>query len=206
MRVGDHPRIRGEHRVDRPDVPQAAGSSPHTRGARRGPGPPRGPGRIIPAYAGSTSRKPPRRGRRWDHPRIRGEHLDDVYSVLAVVGSTPHTRGARGRPRVYPISSRINPAYAGSTALASHAMYTPRDQPRIRGEHPQSCRWSSLDVRIIPAYAGSTRQERGAQLGRQDHPRIRGEHRKAFKNARIVVGSSPHTRGARGSGLRAWTP
>ena len=176
MRVGDHPRIRGEHRVDRPDVPQAAGSSPHTRGARRGPGPPRGPGRIIPAYAGSTSRKPPRRGRRWDHPRIRGEHLDDVYSVLAVVGSTPHTRGA---PSVLSVELTRCP-----------------DHPRIRGEHPSGARCAARAPgssphtrgapkgvqerphrrRIIPAYAGSTRVWAPSVDSMTDHPRIRGEH------------------------------
>ena len=58
----DHPRIRGEHRLDRLWVDDAGGSSPHTRGAPilsvvsgRWTG-------IIPAYAGSTrcSRPPSR--------------------------------------------------------------------------------------------------------------------------------------------------
>ena len=50
----DHPRIRGEHIYNNLKVPEQAGSSPHTRGARRGRRRRRrGPG-IIPAYAGST--------------------------------------------------------------------------------------------------------------------------------------------------------
>ena len=70
----DHPRIRGEHRRRHRLRRHRGGSSPHTRGApldrerrlRRA--------RIIPAYAGSTTKtfSPPRAAR--DHPRIRGEH------------------------------------------------------------------------------------------------------------------------------------
>ena len=69
-----HPRIRGEHIIFRSIAAFEVGSSPHTRGARAPTGRPPAPGRIIPAYAGST------RGRAWrdrgcgDHPRIRGEH------------------------------------------------------------------------------------------------------------------------------------
>ena len=55
-------------------APIIVGSSPHTRGALRlylkldvrvG---------IIPAYAGSTAHALVSALRRWDHPRIRGEH------------------------------------------------------------------------------------------------------------------------------------
>ena len=54
MLLGDHPRMRGEHRVvlDSPNLPVG----------------------IIPACAGSTGWTPCPRGRRWDHPRMRGEH------------------------------------------------------------------------------------------------------------------------------------
>ena len=50
----DHPRIRGEHVVPLPGATLAAGSSPHTRGARHGFVRRLLPPRIIPAYAGST--------------------------------------------------------------------------------------------------------------------------------------------------------
>ena len=55
-------------------IARAAGSSPHTRGARPGrrrrcdvPG-------IIPAYAGSTRSRTGLTPTGADHPRIRGEH------------------------------------------------------------------------------------------------------------------------------------
>ena len=36
------------------------------------------PGRIIPAYAGSTYAKKLVRHMMWDHPRVRGEHWEWV--------------------------------------------------------------------------------------------------------------------------------
>ena len=50
----DHPRIRGEHVRHSRSVSLSFGSSPHTRGAPPGAISSVHPGRIIPAYAGST--------------------------------------------------------------------------------------------------------------------------------------------------------
>ena len=92
-----------------------AGSSPHTRGA---------PARavlvsnrvgIIPAYAGSTSTRSLRTARRWDHPRIRGEHPKILATLMVLTGSSPHTRGARSSRHSAMVGTRIIPAYAGST-------------------------------------------------------------------------------------------
>ena len=52
--VSDHPRIRGEHYAGTAEEEAMHGSSPHTRGAPEGRHGRRRPGRIIPAYAGST--------------------------------------------------------------------------------------------------------------------------------------------------------
>ena len=52
--VPDHPRIRGEHQDGFTYMPEAGGSSPHTRGA-------------LP----DNQRHDPKGE---DHPRIRGEH------------------------------------------------------------------------------------------------------------------------------------
>ena len=75
MRTRDHPRIRGEHSAVSIAKGEAGGSSPHTRGARYTNDGLAVANWIIPAYAGSTPETPGRRFRRWDHPRIRGEHL-----------------------------------------------------------------------------------------------------------------------------------
>ena len=175
-RMPDHPRIRGEHPVCALHQVFLSGSSPHTRGAPAPSGPLRGSLRIIPAYAGSTSmvRKPASRAT--DHPRIRGEHLAGLGRIIGGVGSSPHTRGApapSGPPRG---SSRIIPAYAGSTSSSTSHPRRQSDHPRIRGEHiigsiGMVIGWGSsphtrgallltglrrILERIIPAYAGST--------------------------------------------------
>ena len=92
---GDHPRIRGEHKIRSEYSIIVSGSSPHTRGAlqlvyfrvvRAG---------IIPAYAGST-------GGRW-------------LGAVPGGGSSPHTRGALPDAAGDPPLDGIIPAYAGST-------------------------------------------------------------------------------------------
>ena len=214
--VGDHPRIRGEHRRSSCHPLVAAGSSPHTRGAPnlhekdddvRG---------IIPAYAGSTTGWAAPGISAEDHPRIRGEHRSRRTGPRLRRGSSPHTRGAR---RTSPTGSapwRIIPAYAGSTVRLARMWCLAADHPRIRGEHVSSAvygpwwRGSSPHTRgaqarprsaiiaggIIPAYAGSTRPVPLSAPGRPDHPRIRGEHSSIHTKGEVKSGSSPHTRGA----------
>ena len=78
FRVGDHPRMCGEHVTIPEDALLTAGSSPHVRGARgerirqsHGLG-------IIPACAGSTTGRAYKTTRRRDHPRMCGEHFSVV--------------------------------------------------------------------------------------------------------------------------------
>ena len=111
----DHPRIRGEHDRGPSHGLSNRGSSPHTRGA-----PPLRPihgrrPRIIPAYAGSTADIIVFRSVAADHPRIRGEHISCSRFVPAVMGSSPHTRGAQRRQPFDVQGGGIIPAYAGST-------------------------------------------------------------------------------------------
>ena len=92
---GDHPRIRGEHRL---------------RG--RGRDPRQG---IIPAYAGSTGPESSTSTPATDHPRIRGEHPLPLRALQRHLGSSPHTRGARDLGVDDDQVDGIIPAYAGST-------------------------------------------------------------------------------------------
>ena len=91
----DHPRIRGEHEGRGEDSDDRGGSSPHTRGARVGGDVLHDTYRIIPAYAGSTSKNKAPIARGKDHPRIRGEHGPRKEATAVPEGSSPHTRGAR---------------------------------------------------------------------------------------------------------------
>ncbi len=220
FRPRDHPRIRGEH-VPSVQADLAAlgiipayagstdefpcavlahrGSSPHTRGAR--------------------TRPPPSARRCWDHPRIRGEHSACAMTSRSMSLDHPRIRGEHpGSALKRARGGGIIPAYAGSTArcrgpaarhrgssphtrgaprAGTRPASSPRDHPRIRGEHhAQLVVHTGMDG-IIPAYAGSTPDAMHKTLGwmgssphtrgappwrsrcggsRRDHPRIRGEH------------------------------
>ena len=192
----DHPRIRGEHGPQKGATAVPEGSSPHTRGAR-----PRlklllHHGRIIPAYAGSTSTTWPKSQSGKDHPRIRGEHYAVFLDRIPLAGSSPHTRGAPLRRHALAGPRRIIPAYAGSTSTTWPKSQSGKDHPRIRGEHPldppvlrlqpgssphtrgapRAPLRRSRRCRIIPAYAGSTVLALILTRAAEDHPRIRGEH------------------------------
>ena len=192
----DHPRIRGEHAAVELASSVCAGSSPHTRGAPPGVNLRGVSFRIIPAYAGSTSRSSGRSSLAGDHPRIRGEHFRHAQSADRRLGSSPHTRGAHHEGAPEDMGGRIIPAYAGSTPPRNEQTRKSSDHPRIRGEHYDFDVWcwnscgSSPHTRgapaegellraqagIIPAYAGSTQRVQSSGPAPWDHPRIRGEH------------------------------
>ncbi len=95
VRRRDHPRVRGEHTVRATISSPSLGPSPRARGARFcGVGEQVGTG-TIPACAGSTRAGCARAGRGWDHPRVRGEHLERFRGVVHVPGPSPRARGAR---------------------------------------------------------------------------------------------------------------
>ena len=153
-----------------------------------------------------------------DHPRIRGEHDKDQHTQAMIMGSSPHTRGARRQAGLGRAVFRIIPAYAGSTNDNVKYVIIAEDHPRIRGEHccaemdfavfqgssphTRGARRRSATprsrIRIIPAYAGSTVSLLVSHLKPSDHPRIRGEHNTTDQSEAFSAGSSPHTRGAPG--------
>ena len=135
----DHPRIRGEHRLETYLPVTVDGSSPHTRGALTNDAAWDQTKRIIPAYAGSTCGASRWCTRKRDHPRIRGEHPRVESWRRVQRGSSPHTRGALPPAPPRPRLRRIIPAYAGSTLPGDLQCDGGGDHPRIRGEHGPSC-------------------------------------------------------------------
>ena len=113
--LGDHPRMRGEHRLKVSVISPVMGSSPHARGAPHLGTACVGDFGIIPACAGSTGGWRRNMGDFWDHPRMRGEHQALEAFCITVSGSSPHARGAL----IWPIQTDkrpgIIPACAGST-------------------------------------------------------------------------------------------
>ena len=194
--VSDHPRLRGEHLRRRPRLMAEAGSSPPARGARSSGNLREVRYRIIPACAGSTTSCGRGCHEARDHPRLRGEHGDRSGLGHVISGSSPPARGAQRRAWGTLPVHRIIPACAGSTGGWAVAGASPRDHPRLRGEHSSRVpgvgaeRGSSPPARgahavagrrrrrhrIIPACAGSTDHARILAVSDEDHPRLRGEH------------------------------
>ena len=111
----DHPRSRGEYYAILLDPTLFEGSSPLSRGI-----PARGQRwtpmeRIIPALAGNTPRRRARRRGSGDHPRSRGEYERWWEQNGQGIGSSPLSRGIRGRRSAPPGGARIIPALAGNT-------------------------------------------------------------------------------------------
>ena len=96
--------------------------------ARRVPG-------IIPADAGSTSKRTHYRGSREDHPRGCGEHVTVEDHTYINDGSSPRMRGAQLVGVYHFVTGGIIPADAGSTRKGHQALRRGEDHPRGCGEH-----------------------------------------------------------------------
>ena len=110
------------------------GSPPHTRGKANAVVQAAGVLGITPAYAGKSMYPPGGHKRRRDHPRIRGEKLEETLSKADVVGSPPHTRGKELAVVSIAGGNRITPAYAGKSNSKNDYRHHCKDHPRIRGE------------------------------------------------------------------------
>ena len=110
-----HPRSRGENHRAPFGESRRSGSSPLTRGKPAssffllvGFG-------LIPAHAGKTSLTcsltPPPRA----HPRSRGENQAYLAATITTTGSSPLTRGKRGRRAASAGGEGLIPAHAGKT-------------------------------------------------------------------------------------------
>ena len=171
-----HPRSRGENSTSRSWALPSTGSSPLTRGKR--PGPPEIESRLglIPAHAGKTTASPGESAARPAHPRSRGENLVEDCSPFVIAGSSPLTRGKRGRHRCHKLLDGLIPAHAGKTDDHNRGRDYPRAHPRSRGENAlgittctpapgsspltrgklDSVVWISYLRWLIPAHAGKT--------------------------------------------------
>ena len=130
-------------------------------------------------------------------------------------GSSPLTRGKRGRREPTRWVQRIIPAHAGKTPRALPDLQAAGDHPRSRGENARRARKhvnftgsSPLTrgkqlceggragcVGIIPAHAGKTTDGARTLVRSWDHPRSRGENGYLSAFRVTGLGSSPLTRG-----------
>ena len=145
-----------------------------------------------------------------------GEHRVGLRRASGELGSSPHVRGAPKEGAYGKAIDGIIPACAGSTATNDYDFDTPRDHPRMCGEHKtgfenaavelgssphvrgaqKHCRHRRGVPGIIPACAGSTASVFDCDKCFWDHPRMCGEHRYGNGGHVENPGSSPHVRGA----------
>ncbi len=208
--------MRGEHRQKGEWQAFVRGPSPRARGALFQDHVQRPDVGTIPACAGSTSAPSPSTGTPGDHPRVRGEHLDEARPPPGRVGPSPRARGApTWRYRAEILAGTI-PACAGSTDSGRCTRRPDRDHPRVRGEHtwsrhklgpvlgpsprargaPGAAALAAREVGTIPACAGSTRPAITRRRLSRDHPRVRGEHSATALSTGSARGPSPRARGA----------
>ena len=181
--------------------------------------------RLIPAHAGKTPRRPSATSGPRAHPRSRGENTAIARTVTDTMGSSPLTRGKRGRSGTRRPRRRLIPAHAGKTGVRGFGKAGHGAHPRSRGEnHPRLRAWpwpagsspltrgklADADCvrslgRLIPAHAGKTPGHYGDKSPRWAHPRSRGENPRNGPSSASPAGSSPLTRGKRvGVTLDAW--
>ena len=151
----DHPRLRGEHGLVCLRIWILCKSPPPTRGTRKRPsGVVLGIG-ITPAYAGNTFFRKAYKGAFWDHPRLRGEHLNQSQYQNNRQGSPPPTRGTPSPCPFITLPFRITPAYAGNTNWFSILNHSFEDHPRLRGEHLQVTAFGKLAEGSPPPTRGT---------------------------------------------------
>ena len=130
-----HPRSRGENVVGWWGGGCQVGSSPLTRGKLGDAGARTLLSGLIPAHAGKTLTNASQGTREPAHPRSRGENFSTPVMALASAGSSPLTRGKRGRARRGARPPRLIPAHAGKTSRVIWSVMSCPAHPRSRGEN-----------------------------------------------------------------------
>ena len=191
----DHPRLRGEQHGVLCRHSMSPGSPPPARGTARASRPSPPPLRITPACAGNSTncRSLPRP--RGDHPRLRGEQLQNRLPLTWRLGSPPPARGTVVGLALLRVGRRITPACAGNSSTCLSEAKALEDHPRLRGEQ-QAGPVGALDLHgspppargtvngrcgrcaaggITPACAGNRADPPRGGRACTDHPRLRGE-------------------------------
>ena len=131
----DHPRSRGDNRVNRICLAFLPGSPPLTRGQHGRDCVEAYRLRITPAHAGTTFGGRVDYGKVQDHPRSRGDNKSFFALFYRITGSPPLTRGQLTQMvDGHPITG-ITPAHAGTTPVIVAGLEPVWDHPRSRGDN-----------------------------------------------------------------------
>ena len=152
-----HPRSRRENASASLSKSLTLGSSPLTRGKRLTNQDAKLARGLIPAHAGKTPDESGCQAGAWAHPRSRGENTFADSVAVALVGSSPLTRGKLRRLRAPAASKGLIPAHAGKTNGSDWSSNRrPGSSPLTRGKL-QARHRSAPRPGLIPAHAGKTR-------------------------------------------------
>ena len=212
-----HPRVGGEHSGRITSLRAASGSSPRGRGTRLDQIDDPDGLRVIPAWAGNTTRtrRPPTSTA--GHPRVGGEHDSMSHGAVSKNGSSPRGRGTLLRAVRRRRRRRVIPAWAGNTVADLHSSILSSGHPRVGGEHNEllsgtdpfdgssprgrgtlkMAHRNEKRERVIPAWAGNTCRPDYRSAKPAGHPRVGGEHPLLRCSSRSNCGSSPRGRGTR---------
>ena len=152
--VPAHPRSRGENIVAPYWVGTMRGSSPLTRGKRRIGRHEACRARLIPAHAGKTHSRPPKRSPQGAHPRSRGENFLNLTDSRPNAGSSPLTRGKQNHHGTNLRDDGLIPAHAGKTLRVPRRYCEGKAHPRSRGEN-------SARALTVSCHVGSSPLTRG---------------------------------------------
>ena len=130
-----HPRVGGENDLRRALPEQRNGSSPRGRGKRDRRHCRPGRDRLIPAWAGKTTKTRSRSGTWRAHPRVGGENRGDHEGDQAQGGSSPRGRGKPAQVDGDVVGVGLIPAWAGKTVATSRTITSRRAHPRVGGEN-----------------------------------------------------------------------
>ena len=212
-----HPRVGGEHDMHKLPIQPISGSSPRGRGTLCHGSFRESALRVIPAWAGNTTRLLPEYTLCTGHPRVGGEHPSVSAANPARSGSSPRGRGTHRTPPPIGSLNRVIPAWAGNTRRLPDRSADRSGHPRVGGEH-QHFRVRPSDklgssprgrgtrreqpavakvVRVIPAWAGNTWRRSRTRTSIPGHPRVGGEHYAVASLVWVMIGSSPRGRGTR---------
>ena len=111
----DHPRLCGEHALSTGGPVPRLGSPPPVRGTPSTAGSTANFAGITPACAGNTLGGVCQPRDKQDHPRLCGEHADEMSYRGMYLGSPPPVRGTLSLVAPIWAASRITPACAGNT-------------------------------------------------------------------------------------------
>ena len=162
-----HPRVGGENENQTFRQKISTGSSPRGRGKRDDIDNLRPAHRLIPAWAGKTTRCVYSTPKGKAHPRVGGENWLTMRDCTPWAGSSPRGRGKRDNLPHRVRCVRLIPAWAGKTLPEDHPEKWAAAHPRVGGENDVSACSRS-------ARAGSSPRGRGKPRGRRPRARLHG--------------------------------